>query len=105
MNKALQISIYALVIIGLLWLLPLGGAPVSAQNVDPSLPGPLTVAREEYNLGDEAFTPTDFPSVELRGSVHYPTNWTGGPLPLLVFLHGKHVTCFNEATNNVKFKW
>lgn len=105
MNKALQISIYALVIIGLLWLLPLGSTPVSAQNVDPSSLGPLTVAREEYNWGDEVFTPTDFPPVELRGSVHYPTNWTGGPLPLLVFLHGKHVTCFNEATNNVKFKW
>ena len=43
---------------------------------DPGAPGPLAVTREEYNFGDTAFQPTDFPGpVELRASIHYPTVW------------------------------
>jgi hypothetical protein len=67
---------------------------VSAQTPDPGSPGPFAVTREEYNFGDTAFTPTNFPgAVELIASVHYPTNLSGGPLPLIIFLHGRHATC------------
>ena len=66
-----------------------------AQVPDPAAPGPLTVTREEYNFGDTAFVPTDFPgSVELRASIHYPANLPAGPYPVIVFLHGRHATCF-----------
>ena len=68
----------------------------SAQVPDPGTPGPLPVTREEYNFGDTAFQPSDFPGpVELRASIHYPTNLPGGPYPVIVFLHGRHATCFN----------
>lgn len=66
-----------------------------AQVPDPGVPGSLAVTREEYNFGDTAFTPTDFPGpVELRASIHYPTNLAAGPFPVIVFMHGRHATCF-----------
>ncbi|HEV8140364.1 MAG TPA: hypothetical protein VGP81_11375 [Pyrinomonadaceae bacterium] len=65
-----------------------------AQTPDPGAPGPLAVTTEEYNFGDTAFTPTNFPGpVELIGAVHYPTSLSG-PLPLIILLHGRHATCF-----------
>src|ERR1051325_10451773 len=70
-----------------------------AQVPDPGAPGPLPVTREEYNFGDTAFQPSDFPGpVELRASIHYPTNLPGGPYPVIVFLHGRHATCFKGNT-------
>lgn len=70
-----------------------------AQVPDPGVPGPLAVTREEYNFGDTAFTPTDFPGpVELRASIHYPTNLAAGPFPVIVFLHGRHATCFKGGS-------
>ena len=77
----------------------------AAYSQDPSLPGPFAVTREEYDFGDTAFTPPGFPGpVEIRGSVHYPTNWTGAPLPLIVFLHGRHGVCF-QGTTAGPFEW
>src|SRR5262249_14663762 len=81
----------------LLFLLLNGAAArvASAQTPDPGAPGPLAVTREEYNFGDTAFSPTNFPGpVELLASVHHPTNLSGGPWPLIVFLHGRHAPCF-----------
>src|SRR5512132_2062633 len=70
-----------------------------AQAPDPGTPGPLPVTREEYNFGDTAFQPTNFPGpVELLASVHYPTALSGGPYPLIVLLHGRHATCFVGGT-------
>src|SRR5215467_1570213 len=75
-----------------------GSSAVFAQVPDPVAPGPLAVTREEYNFGDTAFQPSNFPGpVELLASIHYPTNLAGGPLPVIVFLHGRHATCFNGS--------
>lgn len=75
-----------------------------AQVPDPGTPGPLAVTREEYNFGDTAFTPSDFPGpVELRASIHYPTNLAGGPFPVIVFLHGRHATCFKGGTAQLQW--
>ncbi len=64
----------------------------SAFAQDPGTPGPLAVTREEYNFGDTAFQPTNFPGpVELRASIHYPTA-LAGPYPVIVLLHGRHAT-------------
>ena len=76
-----------------LMLLAVGAA--FGQIPDPGTPGPLAVTREEYDFGDTAFSPTAFPGpVELRASIHYPTNLSGAPLPVILFLHGRHATCF-----------
>ena len=72
-----------------------GGRPTFGQIPDPGAQGPLAVTREEYDFGDTAFSPTNFPGpVELRASIHYPTTFSGAPLPVILFLHGRHVTCF-----------
>ena len=71
-----------------LLLLVSAGASL-AQVPDPGTPGPLTVSREEYNFGDTAFQPTNFPGpVELIASIHYPANLPAGPYPVILFLHG-----------------
>ncbi len=80
-------------------------APITiAQVPDPGVPGPLAVTREEYNFGDTAFQPTNFPGpVELIASVHSPTNLPGGPFPLVIFLHGRHATCFMGTTASAEW--
>jgi hypothetical protein len=86
-------------------LLACGAAfDAKAQTPDPGAAGPLAVTREEYNYGNLAFQPTGFPSaVELRASVHYPTGLAGGPYPLVVFLHGRHVTCYRGTTTALRW--
>ena len=48
------------ILASLIFILVVTGAAF-AQVPDPGTPGPLTVTREEYNFGDTAFQPTDFP--------------------------------------------
>ncbi|MBL7712584.1 MAG: T9SS type A sorting domain-containing protein [Chitinophagaceae bacterium] len=84
------------------------GFTVRAQvTADPGLPGPYAVARDTFDLGDLAFKPPSFPvSVELRGSVHYPSGLAGGPFPVVVFLHGRHVTAYKVSNPSVvNGKW
>jgi hypothetical protein len=94
---ALSLTVLALV---------LTDAPLAAaQSPDPTIPGPHSVTREEYDFGDLAFTPTGWPhAIELRGSVHYPSDLTGPPYPLIVFMHGRHVPCRN-GTSFGSFQW
>ena len=75
-------------------LVSVGAPSAFAQVPDPGTPGPLAVTREEYDFGDTAFQTVVNPGpVELRASIHYPTNLPGGPYPVILFLHGRHATC------------
>ena len=96
MRKLTYILTRALVCAG---ILVASGAAFSVKaQADPGAQGALAVTREEYNYGDLAFTPSGFPSaVELKASVHYPTGLPGGPYPLVVFLHGRHSTCYAKS--------
>src|ERR1044071_838113 len=79
-------------------LIIVAGTAAIAQAPDPGTPGPLAVTREEYNFGDTAFQPSDLPGpVELLASIHYPTNLSAGPFPVILFLHGRHATCFSSG--------
>ncbi len=70
----------------------------TAQTPDPGTTGPYAVTREEYDYGTLAFQPSNFPSaVELKASIHHPTDMTNGPFPVIVFLHGRHVTCYSKS--------
>src|SRR5215216_1385393 len=81
------------ILASLIFILVIAGAAF-AQVPDPGTPGPLPVTREEYNFGDTAFQPSAFPGpVELLASIHYPSN-LAGPYPVILFLHGRHATCF-----------
>src|SRR5215210_4635203 len=78
---------------------------LKAQTPDPGAAGPFAVTREEYDYGNLAFQPSGFPSaVELKASVHYPTGLPGGPYPVVVFLHGRHVTCYTK-TGMTSLRW
>jgi hypothetical protein len=62
------------------------------------------VTRTVYDFGDEVFQPTDLGAkVELTANVHYPTGLPGGPYPLVLFMHGNHVSCFRE--NRISYRW
>ena len=77
----------------------------AAQSPDPTSPGPFTVVKEEYDFGDTAFTPAGFPApVEVRGSVHYPLEFSNGSRPVLIFLHGRHGVCY-QGTSAGNFQW
>jgi hypothetical protein len=79
-------------------------AAVAAQTPDPGTTGAYAVTREEYDYGNLAFQPSGFPSaVELKASVHHPTDMTGGPFPLIVFLHGRHATCYRGTTASLRW--
>jgi hypothetical protein len=81
-----------------------GSQLASAQTPDPGATGPYAVTREEYNYGNQVFTPTGFPiAVELIASVHHPTDMTGGPFPLIIFLHGRHSTCYKGTTTALRW--
>jgi hypothetical protein len=89
-NQFYRVTTLALFLLFTFWQ----GQTSFAQTPDPGTPGPLAVTTEEYNFGDTAFTPTNFPGpVELIGAVHYPTSLSG-PRPLIILLHGRHATCF-----------
>src|SRR5262244_1609253 len=90
-----------LFIFSIAFMLVLGGVSRTAfaQVPDPGAQGPFAVTREEYDFGDTAFTATDFPGpIELRASIHYPTNLAAGPFPVILLLHGRHATCFRGGT-------
>lgn len=87
-----------------LFLLLAGSILATAQIPDPGTTGPYAVTREEYNYGNSAFRPTGFPIfVELLASVHRPTNLTAGPFPLIIFLHGRHATCYRNSTATLRW--
>lgn len=62
------------------------------SSIDPGLPGPFATTTTEYSLPGVQLTglPSD---VEVEGVVVRPTN-TAGPRPLVLFLHGRHSTCY-----------
>lgn len=72
---------------------------VAVAQTDPGVPGPLDISRAEYDYGDDAFLfegRSDRPT-EMRAVVWYPTDLTGGSFPVVVFLHGWHLTCYLGA--------
>jgi hypothetical protein len=76
----------------------------AAGGPDPGATGPFEVTRAEYDLGDEVFQPSDIGArVELVGDVHYPTDLSAGPYPLVLFMHGNHSACYRR--NQTKYRW
>ncbi len=75
---------------------------VMGQTPDPGIAGPYAVSSDEYDFGDEVFGAPTFPDlIEVRGSVHYPTDLSDGPFPVLFFLHGRHSTCYSGGSTNI----
>lgn len=71
---------------------------VKSMAPDPTASPRFDVEVLHYDDGDEALELPDAPDgkkVERRAVVYLPTGTTE-PLPVVVFLHGRHQTCFNE---------
>jgi len=90
----------------------LGGGPSTGQRVrrgsfpDPAAGGPYAVTRAVYKLGNQVFQPTEIGGkVDLVGDVHYPTDLSAGPFPLVLFMHGNHYTCYRRRTGDVAYRW
>lgn len=73
----------------------------SQSTPDPGVPGPFLVSKEFYDLGDLAYRSV----AEFKGSIHYPSSLTGGPFPLIVFLHGNHATSYRISDSSCGFHW
>ncbi len=92
-----------------------GGGRVSATGAlpDPGALGPLEVTTQEYNFGNAVFFAQNlspafpgFPGgIELIASVHAPTDLSAGPLPLIMFMHGRHGTAFTPPTGGGTLTW
>ena len=85
------------------------GVPAIAAESDPGLPGPYPVATSQYDFGYGAFVPmiASFPGpIEFRGSVTYPAGLADGPYPVVMILHGRHLTCYNpDDFSETSFDW
>jgi hypothetical protein len=81
------------------------GAPL-AQGGDPASGGPFAITRTSYDSANqELFVPTGWTrGTEVRARVTYPTSLGSGPFPLVMLLHGRHVTCF-DGVGNVSLTW
>ena len=79
-----------------------------AQTPDPGLMGTHAVVKAQYDLGDSYFAaipPYLTHAMECRGSVHYPSDLSSGPFPVLFWLHGRHSTCYNTSTLATSSTW
>ena len=82
---------------------PITGRSAPADLVDPGVRGTQPVDELHYDLGDEAFQPDGFPGrVELAGQVYAPRS-ISGRAPVVVLLHGRHVTC--ASTEDEDLVW
>ena len=97
--------------------LPKAGATSKAKKATPSAIGgtgtttddPLdgtgayTVA--DYNFGTQSIALANLDGVrgELEGRIYLPS--TAGPHPLVVFLHGRHSSCYNTTTSKGVSGW
>ncbi|MEO8329313.1 MAG: hypothetical protein ABI586_04835, partial [Candidatus Nanopelagicales bacterium] len=62
------------------------------SSTDPGLPGHYATTTTEYSLPGVSITGLPY-DVETQGVVVRPTHTTG-PRPLVLFLHGRHSTCY-----------
>jgi hypothetical protein len=81
-------------------------APVPVTKRDPGTSGKFGVNVREYDLGDEAVTLPGLNGhqAELRGRVYSPQG-KKGPLPMVLFLHGRHQPCFGPFPDDFENPW
>lgn len=106
-NFTTMIKKYTSAVFILLVIVCISFKSIAQTTPDPGLPGTFAVSYASYDLGDLAFTDASFPNpMEVRGSVHYPTLLSSGPFPVLVFLHGRHSTCYQTSNpSNTALNW
>ena len=90
-------------IMGLLFSNHASSETVLTQE-DPGETGPLAVTSRQYGSFAPAYQPPEFPGhVEQLAVVWHPENMENSPFPLILFLHGRHVTCYQGTTTRNAF--
>jgi hypothetical protein len=71
-----------------------------ALQADPSTPGPHHVSEAVYDFGDQAIPLLNIGGIrgELTGKVYLPDG--AGEKPVVIFLHGRHSSCYGSGTPN-----
>jgi trimeric autotransporter adhesin len=71
-------------------------APATAISADPTTPGPFAYTEAVYNFGAQAIPLANIGGIrgEVEGKIYLPTG--GGAHPLVIFLHGRHSSCFKS---------
>ncbi|MFC9341743.1 alpha/beta hydrolase family protein [Streptomyces sp. NPDC057020] len=81
----------------------LPGAPLPANGVDPGVPGRYRPVSGEYDL--KSVRLPGFPEpVEMRATVVGPAG-APGKRPVVLFLHGRHGTCYTPGSEDVTGDW
>ncbi|MEJ3749213.1 hypothetical protein WEI85_38865 [Actinomycetes bacterium KLBMP 9797] len=78
-------------------------AQLPPNPVDPGVAGPYSTVTGEYALPDVTLPGFATP-VEMRGLVVAPQG-TSGSRPLVLFMHGRHATCYVNATTEPTLEW
>ncbi|WP_435852988.1 alpha/beta hydrolase family protein [Streptomyces vietnamensis] len=78
-------------------------APLPANPVDPGVPGPYRTVSGEYALRSVRLPGLPQP-VEMRATVVGPTG-AAGKRPVVLFLHGRHDTCYTPGSEDVRITW
>ena len=76
---------------------PTGVAETQPSTIDPGLPGRFATTTSEYSLPGVKLTGLP-KNVEVQGVVVRPTD-APGPRPLVLFLHGRHSTCYRGGAD------
>jgi hypothetical protein len=81
------------------------GASGPALNSDPAAPGPYKYTTAVYDFGAQAIALANIGGVrgEVQGKIYLPSG--GGPHPLVLFMHGRHSTCYNTTTDAAANIW
>ncbi|MEW6298187.1 MAG: hypothetical protein AB1671_10660 [Thermodesulfobacteriota bacterium] len=85
-----------------LFLSDRGSGTALAQ--DPGAQGPLAVTGRQYGSFTPAYQPPGFPRpVEQLAVIWHPTNMGNNVFPLVIFLHGRHATCYQGSAVFLEF--
>jgi hypothetical protein len=76
-----------------------GHASGPSLSSDPASPGPYKYTTAVYDFGAQAIPLANIGGIrgEVQGKIYLPAG--GGPHPLVLFMHGRHATCYNTTTN------
>lgn len=82
----------------LLLALSVALAPTLALAAEPDEVGPFAVDVDSYDFGDEVFEPLLLGrDAEITAAVYSPADLDDGPFPLIMMMHGRHLTCYDPA--------
>ena len=77
--------------------------PAGMMAPDSIASGKFNVIRHDYDYGDEALAlPDAIANVEFRAAVYMPDT-TVGTHPVVIFLHGRHYTCY--GADGIQSTW